>query len=562
MNHYIFIGRLFREFMLAVLIGGLIFSFFLPGPASIARAQGAEQSIKDLLCAPTENLSGYNVGQGSDASKVATGGDLFHCINRLYKFGIAIASVAAVMFLVIAGYLYISGGEEAVSEAKTMIGSTVAGLVILLISYIFLRTINPDLIQFKPLQLPELTGADVSLCDPEKEDCVVRPDGSIAGKASPGVTTGPRNAVAANHQASELIAAGCTIQATGADAGVPKLTEIMFQATKQICANARAGNKKPQISYTTNGEHASRSYHYDGCAVDFAAGDSNYVNSAIGQAVIAAAKAAGIAPSRINPGSDANQTNHVHIDIAGRCGSESGNKGASSVSPSGVGLSLAQLKALQSSFEQEMKSSSLSAVLRSQWGARPEPFVERVIEKNLTPQYVVIHHTADISEGGGNTAKDVMKSIEKYQTVDRPDPFADVAYHFLISTDGQIFQGRYGGMEVKGAHFHGVNDGNIGIAMMGNFNNRTITPQAKESLTKLLRYIKGKYGINYKNATLVSKLNHNIPNLAKHSDINGLTADKFTTECPGKNLAPVIAELARTLGLNQNPNDVDVLSLR
>ncbi len=85
----------------------------------------------------------------------------------------------------------------------------------------------------------------------------------------------------------------------------------MFQATKTICSEVKSKKLNPQISSLTSGGHAAKSLHYRGCAVDFAGGDPNYTLSATGKAVIEAAKKLN---ARINPGTDADQTFHVHVD--------------------------------------------------------------------------------------------------------------------------------------------------------------------------------------------------------------------------------------------------------
>ncbi len=61
-------------------------------------------------------------------------------------------------FIALAGYYYILGGESAKEKAKTLISSVIAGLVIIFASFILLKFINPDLIHFKTIQPPQLSG--------------------------------------------------------------------------------------------------------------------------------------------------------------------------------------------------------------------------------------------------------------------------------------------------------------------------------------------------------------------------------------------------------------------
>lgn len=143
--------------------------------ANTSGKTAVQQSIETYLCAPTEvskeknsNETGsftgmrdrqkekeiqYNSGLNNTAKY-----DLYKCINQLYKFAIAISSVIAVFFLVIAGYLYMSseGNAESVDKAKSILVSSITAMVILFSGYILLRAINPDLITFQNIQPPSV----------------------------------------------------------------------------------------------------------------------------------------------------------------------------------------------------------------------------------------------------------------------------------------------------------------------------------------------------------------------------------------------------------------------
>jgi N-acetyl-anhydromuramyl-L-alanine amidase AmpD len=108
--------------------------------------------------------------------------------------------------------------------------------------------------------------------------------------------------------------------------------------------------------------------------------------------------------------------------------------------------------------------------------------------------------------------------------------FADVAYHFLIDSDGIIYEGRE--INVRGAHVQGFNTGSVGIVLLGNFNEEEPTLAQIDSLTKLVDYLRYTYGIRY---------------LAGHKDYPDQSPDG--TECPGDNLYPLLPDLARELGM-------------
>lgn len=111
---------------------------------------GVESSIKDYLCTPSEPPDGK---------------DLERCINRLYRFGITAGGVVLVFFVVIAGYLYITGGETAKGRAKAILMNAVVGMGVLLGSYVLLYFINPSLVAFKPIQPPIFHAEDIPMCD-------------------------------------------------------------------------------------------------------------------------------------------------------------------------------------------------------------------------------------------------------------------------------------------------------------------------------------------------------------------------------------------------------------
>ncbi len=124
---------------------------------------GVGDQIKQFLCAPTEQNGTSNSANSSGSVEYAgqnnqASGDLYNCINRMYKFAIVIAAVVGVFFIVIAGYLYMGAGgnQESVDKAKDILATTITSIVILFAGYILLKAINPDLIQFRSIQPPSV----------------------------------------------------------------------------------------------------------------------------------------------------------------------------------------------------------------------------------------------------------------------------------------------------------------------------------------------------------------------------------------------------------------------
>lgn len=75
-------------------------------------------------------------------------------LAALYKFGMAIASILAVVMLVARGFdIVISKGGEGKAEAYKKLGRITIGLLLVWGSYFILYTINPDLVAFKVLKV-------------------------------------------------------------------------------------------------------------------------------------------------------------------------------------------------------------------------------------------------------------------------------------------------------------------------------------------------------------------------------------------------------------------------
>jgi hypothetical protein len=122
--------------------------------------------------------------------------------------------------------------------------------------------------------------------------------------------------------------------------------------------------------------------------------------------------------------------------------------------------------------------------------------------------------------------------------------FADVAYHFLIDTEGTIYEGRE--LNIRGAHVQGFNTGSVGIVLLGNFNDEQPGEAQLSSLRGLVDYLRYTYEIRY---------------LAGHKDYPDQSPDG--TECPGDNLYPLLPDIARSLGMKYGiegyvgPNEPD-----
>ncbi|MEK7209468.1 MAG: pilin [Patescibacteria group bacterium] len=76
-------------------------------------------------------------------------------VNYLFVFGIAVVGLAILGTVIYAGVLYLTAGDNSgkVTEAKDRLWGALIGFVILMGSYIILRTINPQLVDIKNPQI-------------------------------------------------------------------------------------------------------------------------------------------------------------------------------------------------------------------------------------------------------------------------------------------------------------------------------------------------------------------------------------------------------------------------
>ncbi len=138
---------------------------------------------------------------------------------------------------------------------------------------------------------------------------------------------------------------------------------------------------------------------------------------------------------------------------------------------------------------------------------------------------IVIHHTAETGVQDGKTESQVMRGIYRYHTVSRG--WGDIGYHFVISPNGNIFEGRAGGDFVVGGHVYCNNIGTIGISLMGNFNEYDPTNAQLEALERLLPRLAKKYELDLTDKEWYHGKETN--NLLGHRDLSA-------TACPGENM--------------------------
>ena len=79
-------------------------------------------------------------------------------------------------------------------------------------------------------------------------------------------------------------------------------------------------------------------------------------------------------------------------------------------------------------------------------------------------QFALVHHTAGTNSYTASQSAAIVRGIEIYHV--KGNGWNDIGYNFLVDKYGQVFEGRYGGVDknVIGAHAEGFNTGSVGVA--------------------------------------------------------------------------------------------------
>ncbi len=174
-------------------------------------------------------------------------------------------------------------------------------------------------------------------------------------------------------------------------------------------------------------------------------------------------------------------------------------------------------------------------ISRESWSWQA-PIVER-----LTPMGTIcrmtIHHTAgEMTPGEGvGEVKDRLRRIQS-EHEERMNA-GDIGYHFIIDGAGRVWEGR--SLSWQGAHAGNgaANAGNIGIAVMGDFDIEDVPPAQAAALRELVERASAAYGIG-------------AAEIYTHREMKAMYSLEETT-CPGARLQRIMDEMRRELAAKE-----------
>ena len=118
-----------------------------------------------------------DIGTEFRGEQTINGNSIGNYIKIIYKYAIGIVGILAAVILMIAGVIWLTAGGNAsqITEAKAWITASLTGLILALCSYLILATVNPALVEFKPLKITDIANikltinADAGVKELEKE---------------------------------------------------------------------------------------------------------------------------------------------------------------------------------------------------------------------------------------------------------------------------------------------------------------------------------------------------------------------------------------------------------
>lgn len=189
-------------------------------------------------------------------------------------------------------------------------------------------------------------------------------------------------------------------------------------------------------------------------------------------------------------------------------------------------------------------------------------------EENKPPEYssverIIIHDMGcDVKNSGCNNKNrdpiELIQAIYCYQSATKG--WGDIGYHYIIDYWGNIYEGRYGGNGVRGAHTYynkkcdNFNVGTVGILLMGNYEKDQLPEEMYDSLIKLVAWISVTNSLDSADLFHYSEV--------WHSSKNGKICDLSTGGLTSNYTGPVVIGHNQVEESNSDPGTVNLERVR
>ena len=159
---------------------------------------------------------------------------------------------------------------------------------------------------------------------------------------------------------------------------------------------------------------------------------------------------------------------------------------------------------------------------RAAWSAGPPRM--NAINPMAPIRWITIHH--DGMSFRGRTMAQARTRLQQIQSFHQNTRnWADIGYHFAIDPQGVVWQGRE--LRWQGAHVGGANEGNVGVMLLGNFEEQGPTLSQVASLQRMVVTLQQRF---------------RVPQSGVRTHREWPSA---STECPGRQLQARVQDLRR-----------------
>ncbi|MEU6580041.1 N-acetylmuramoyl-L-alanine amidase [Nocardia sp. NPDC046763] len=190
-------------------------------------------------------------------------------------------------------------------------------------------------------------------------------------------------------------------------------------------------------------------------------------------------------------------------------------------------------------------------ITRAQWGADESLRCEEPTYDDGVSA-ITVHHTAGRNDYTKAESAGIVRAIYAYhaKTLD----WCDIGYNALVDKYGQIFEGRYGGLDrpVEGAHAGGFNTNTAGVALMGDYEDEAPTDVSIQAIGKYIGWRAKVAGIDPQGRTTMYSEGSDytkyalgqaveLPNIFAHRDVGNTT-------CPGDAVYALMDKIRQIAG--------------
>ncbi len=142
-------------------------------------------------------------------------------------------------------------------------------------------------------------------------------------------------------------------------------------------------------------------------------------------------------------------------------------------------------------------------------------------------QRITIHHDA-INSSGMRSERESITRLNSIRNshLQRGSEWVDIGYHYIIDPSGRVWQGRP--VSIEGAHVSKTNEHNLGVMLMGNFEQQSPTREQIETLDGFVASQMRLYRVP-------------VSRVYTHQELKG-------TACPGRNLQGYMMATRRSSG--------------